>query len=160
MDIMTPITRRACLKKAGLSLVGLTVPSWFGLQPSRAAVAESSDTALSPAFDVPAAVSAYQLQTPHRVLQMDVTAGTWLARFTQLANQGYRPIWIQGSTNGGAGVALTIALTSLSAVAVGAYIGRSGGTPAWRSSLRQLVIVVLAAGITFGIGKAIGTTVA
>jgi CubicO group peptidase (beta-lactamase class C family) len=102
MDIMTPITRRACLKKAGLSLVGLTVPPWLGLQPSRAAVAESSDTALSPAFDVPAAVSAYQLQTPHRVLQMDVTAGTWLARFTQLANQGYRPIWIQGSTNGGA----------------------------------------------------------
>ena len=29
----------------------------------------------------------------------------------------------------------------------------------WRSALRQLVIVVLASGITYGIGAAIGTTV-
>ena len=62
-------------------------------------------------------------------------------------------------TQGGSGVAWTVTLTSLVAVAVGAYIGRSGGTPMWRSALRQLVIVVLASGITYGIGAAIGTTV-
>ena len=63
-------------------------------------------------------------------------------------------------TQGGAGVAWTVALTSLGAAGVGAYIGRSGGTPVWRSALRQLVIVALAAGITYGVGAAIGTTVA
>lgn len=62
-------------------------------------------------------------------------------------------------THGGAGVAWTVALTSLSAVAVGSYIGRSGGTSMVRSAVRQLVIVALAAGITYGIGAAIGTTV-
>ena len=62
-------------------------------------------------------------------------------------------------TQGGAGVAWTVALTSVSAVVVGAYIGRSGGTAAWRSAARQLVIVALASGITYGIGAAIGTTV-
>ena len=31
---------------------------------------------------------------------MDVSANTWLSRFNQLVSQGYRPIWVQGSTNG------------------------------------------------------------
>lgn len=62
-------------------------------------------------------------------------------------------------TEGGAGVALTIVLTTVSAVVVGAYIGRSGGTSAWRSALRQFVIVAGAAGITYGIGALFGTTV-
>ena len=62
-------------------------------------------------------------------------------------------------TEGGAGVAWTVALTALSAVAVGAYIGRSGGTSVVRAGARQLVIVALASGITYGIGAAVGTTV-
>jgi VIT1/CCC1 family predicted Fe2+/Mn2+ transporter len=63
-------------------------------------------------------------------------------------------------TEGAAGVAWTVALTSISAVAVGAYIGRSGGTSIARSATRQLVIVALAAGITYGIGALVGTSVA
>jgi VIT1/CCC1 family predicted Fe2+/Mn2+ transporter len=62
-------------------------------------------------------------------------------------------------TRGAAGVAATVTLTSIAAVVVGAYVSRSGGSPVWRGAVRQLVIVVLAAGITYGIGAAIGTTV-
>lgn len=63
-------------------------------------------------------------------------------------------------TQGGAGVAWTVTLTTLSAVGVGAYIGRSGGTSIARAAFRQLVIVALAAGVTYGIGWLFGTTVA
>jgi VIT1/CCC1 family predicted Fe2+/Mn2+ transporter len=62
-------------------------------------------------------------------------------------------------TRGVAGVTWTIALTSLGAVAVGAYVSRTGGTQIWRGAVRQLVIVALAAAITYGIGAAVGTTV-
>jgi VIT1/CCC1 family predicted Fe2+/Mn2+ transporter len=62
-------------------------------------------------------------------------------------------------TRGAAGVTATVVLTSIAAVVVGAYVSRSGGSPVWRGALRQFVIVVLAAGITYGIGAAIGTTV-
>ena len=44
--------------------------------------------------------TAYELQTPHQVLSMDISSSTFSARFAQLNGQGYRPIWVQGSTNG------------------------------------------------------------
>lgn len=62
-------------------------------------------------------------------------------------------------TQGGAGVTWTIALTAIGAVAVGGYVSRTGGTQIWRGAVRQLVIVALAAAITYGIGAAVGTTV-
>ena len=62
-------------------------------------------------------------------------------------------------TRGGAGVAWTVALTSFGAVAVGAYVSRTGGSQIWRGAVCQLVIVALAASITFGIGALVGTTV-
>jgi VIT1/CCC1 family predicted Fe2+/Mn2+ transporter len=62
-------------------------------------------------------------------------------------------------TRGGAGVAWTVSLTAVGAVATGAYVSRSAGTPLWRGATRQLVIVVFAAAVTFGIGAALGTTV-
>jgi hypothetical protein len=49
---------------------------------------------------LPAAPTAYQLQTPHQVLMMDLTNSEYVTRFNQLVSQGYRPIWSQGSTNG------------------------------------------------------------
>ena len=62
-------------------------------------------------------------------------------------------------TRGGAAVAATVALTSVSAAIVGAYIGRTAGTSPWRGAARQVAIVALAAGITYAIGAAVGTTV-
>lgn len=62
-------------------------------------------------------------------------------------------------TEGTAGVAWTVSLTTLSAIGVGAYIGRSGGTSVLRAAFRQFVIVALAAGVTYGIGALFGTTV-
>jgi VIT1/CCC1 family predicted Fe2+/Mn2+ transporter len=63
-------------------------------------------------------------------------------------------------TDGPPAVALTVALTSVSAIAVGGYISKSGGTSLVRGALRQLVIVAGAAGITYAIGALVGTTVA
>ena len=93
------ITRRDCLKDTGLLIAGLATPPPLGFRlPRSIALAELSD--LPRASAVSAAPIAYQLQTPHQGLQIDVSSSVWAARFTQLVNQGYRPIWIQGSTNG------------------------------------------------------------
>jgi hypothetical protein len=95
---MKPITRRAYLKQGGLFMVGLAAPQ---LLP-RAMDALGQQSAAAPTsdgVDGAAAPTPYELQTPRQVLQMDVPASIWGTRFTQLVNQGYRPIWIQGSTN-------------------------------------------------------------
>ncbi|MFN0091534.1 MAG: VIT1/CCC1 transporter family protein [Acidimicrobiales bacterium] len=63
-------------------------------------------------------------------------------------------------TEGAAGVAWTVGLSSVSAAVVGGYISSSAGTARWRGALRQLTIVALAAGVTYGIGLAFGATVA
>jgi CubicO group peptidase (beta-lactamase class C family) len=84
---MKRINRRGFLKSSGVWVVsGLALP-WL---VKRAA----------PPRPAAPAVADYQLQTPHQVLQMDVSASTYSTRFSQLTSQGYRPIWLQGSTNG------------------------------------------------------------
>ncbi len=50
-----------------------------------------------------AAPAAYQLQTPHQALLMDVSAAVWDARWTQLTNQGYRTTRVEGVDNSGVG---------------------------------------------------------
>jgi vacuolar iron transporter family protein len=62
---------------------------------------------------------------------------------------------------GGTGAAVVSAgLTSVASLAVGAWISRSSGTSVARGGLRQLAIVVAAAGLTYGIGALFGTAVA
>ncbi|HTP11463.1 MAG TPA: serine hydrolase [Anaerolineae bacterium] len=95
---MKRITRRAFLKDSGVVTAGLALPWLINWQAALRGVAQDSTSELFPA--APTAPTAYQLQTPHQALEMDVSASTWDTRFTQLANQGYRPIWVQGSTNG------------------------------------------------------------
>lgn len=63
-------------------------------------------------------------------------------------------------TSGNLGVALSVALTAVAGVAVGAWVARSAGTSAWESALRQLAIIIFAAAVTYGIGKLFGTAVA
>jgi vacuolar iron transporter family protein len=56
-------------------------------------------------------------------------------------------------------VVWSVVLTCIASLGVGAIVGRSGsGNPA-RSALRQLAIVVLAAAVTYGIGKLFGTAI-
>jgi len=59
---------------------------------------------------------------------------------------------------GGGGVAITasIVLTALGGLLVGGYIGKSSGNNVVRSSIRQLLIIILASVVTYGVGKLFG----
>jgi vacuolar iron transporter family protein len=56
----------------------------------------------------------------------------------------------------GAVVGSTV-LCALVLAAVGAMVGLLSGTSAWRSALRMLALGMFAAGVTFGIGRLVGT---
>jgi hypothetical protein len=62
-------------------------------------------------------------------------------------------------TRGIAGAAWSFALTAVGALFVGAYVSRSAGMPQWKGALRQLLIVIAAASVTYGIGKLAGTAI-
>ena len=52
----------------------------------------------------------------------------------------------------------SIAAAAIAAVAVGAALAAFTGRPWWWSALRQLLIATVAAGITYGIGSAVGVS--
>ena len=56
-------------------------------------------------------------------------------------------------------IVLSIVLGALASVAVGVVLARYTERPVVVSALRQLAVMVVAAGVTFGVGKAIGTGV-
>lgn len=58
-----------------------------------------------------------------------------------------------------AGAIWSLALTATAALFVGAYVSRSAGMPQWKGALRQFLIVLAAAGVTYGIGKLAGTAI-
>ena len=62
-------------------------------------------------------------------------------------------------TRGTAAVLLSAVLTAVASLAVGGVIARSSGNNVLRTAARQLLIVVAASAITYGIGKAFGTTI-
>jgi vacuolar iron transporter family protein len=62
-------------------------------------------------------------------------------------------------TRGVAGAVWSLALTAIAALFVGAYVSRSAGMPPWKGALRQFLIVLAAAGVTYGIGKLAGTAI-
>lgn len=57
-------------------------------------------------------------------------------------------------------VLLSAALTAVASLVVGGIIARSSGNNVVRSATRQLIIVITASAITYGIGKLFGTAVA
>ncbi len=61
--------------------------------------------------------------------------------------------------HGNGAVVASVVLGAVSALAVGAALARFTQRPLWRSALRQLAIAVVAARITFAVGKAIGVGV-
>lgn len=67
--------------------------------------------------------------------------------------------WVLGmhSTEG---IMLAIALTSLGSLFVGGYTAHSSGKNLYYGALRQLVIVIFAAGVTYGIGHLFGVAIA
>ena len=101
---MKRIDRRGFLKRSGIWVAsGLALP-WLTsrrLIEGTLAPDPSAPGAVAAGVSGPA-VAAFELQTPHQVLQMDVSYTTYVTRFNQLYNQGYRPVWVQGSTNSAA----------------------------------------------------------
>jgi CubicO group peptidase (beta-lactamase class C family) len=92
---MSGISRRKFLQRTGvLAAVGLVSP--------RLLLKKTGQVFMPPnlAGIAPQAAAPYQLQTPHHALVMDLDAGSYQARFDQLAGQGYRAIWFQGVSNG------------------------------------------------------------
>lgn len=61
-------------------------------------------------------------------------------------------------TRGAGAELLSIALAAVTAVAIGVVLARATGRPPWRPALRQLLIAVLAAGVPYLIGSAVGVT--
>jgi len=59
-------------------------------------------------------------------------------------------------THGDGAVVASVVLGALAALAVGFALARFTGRSAARSALRQLAIAVVAAGVTFAIGKLVG----
>lgn len=62
-------------------------------------------------------------------------------------------------TSGTLAIVLSVVLGALASVAVGVVLARYTERPVLVSALRQLAVMVVAAGVTFGVGKAIGTGV-
>ena len=62
--------------------------------------------------------------------------------------------------HGLAGILWAIALTGFAGLFVGAYTARSSGKSVWYGAIRQLLIIILSAGVTYGVGHLFGVAVA
>ena len=62
-------------------------------------------------------------------------------------------------TNGFAAVGISLALSVLGLFGIGAGVSLTAGSPLWKAGARQILLGLLAAGITFGLGKLIGSTI-
>ena len=85
-----------------------------------------------------------------------VAAGTSLGLFAAGALVPLLPWFF---TSGGGAIGLSIVLTAVAGLAVGAVVATSSGRTPWKGALRQLAILAAAASVTFGIGRLFGTTV-
>lgn len=66
--------------------------------------------------------------------------------------------WLIG-WHGKEGIALAIALTGFLGLLVGGYTARSSGKSIVHGAVRQLLIIVFAAGVTYGIGHVFGVAI-
>ncbi|HEY6428139.1 MAG TPA: VIT1/CCC1 transporter family protein, partial [Acidimicrobiales bacterium] len=81
------------------------------------------------------------------------------ASFVTFALGAFIPLlpWLIGS--GTAAIVASVVLAAVAAVVVGAVLARFTERRVLPSALRQLAVTAIAAGVTFGVGKAIGTGV-
>jgi VIT1/CCC1 family predicted Fe2+/Mn2+ transporter len=61
--------------------------------------------------------------------------------------------------SGAAAVALSVSLVAVASVVIGAFLSRATGRSPWVSSARQLAVSMLAAGVTYLVGRLIGVNV-
>jgi len=81
------------------------------------------------------------------------------ASFVTFALGAFIPLAPWLFTSGTAAIVLSIVLAAAASLAVGIVLARFTERPVVVSALRQLAVTVVAAGVTFGVGKAIGTGV-
>ena len=81
------------------------------------------------------------------------------ASFVTFAMGAFIPLlpWLIGS--GTAAIVASVVLGAVAAVVVGAVLARFTERPVLPSALRQLAVTAIAAGVTFGVGRAIGAGV-
>jgi vacuolar iron transporter family protein len=85
-----------------------------------------------------------------------VAAGSSLSFFAVGAIVPLAPWFL---TSGGAGVIWSIVLTAMASLIVGGFVGRSSDSSVTKAAIRQFLIVLVVAALTFGIGKAFGTAI-
>lgn len=56
-------------------------------------------------------------------------------------------------------IILSIVLTVIGGLIVGGYIGKSSGNSIYKSAIRQLLIIIFASAVTYGVGYLFGTTI-
>ncbi len=87
------------------------------------------------------------------------TGSPWTAAFSSLiafAIGAFIPLLPWVVTSSGKETLWSIGLGAVGALGVGAAIGRFIRQGTWRWALRQLVVAVLAASVTYGIGRLVG----
>lgn len=62
-------------------------------------------------------------------------------------------------TEGRLAIVLSISLTAVGGLLVGGYVARSSGNSVVKGAVRQLLIIVLAAAVTYGVGRLFGATI-
>ncbi|HET9061486.1 MAG TPA: VIT1/CCC1 transporter family protein [Acidimicrobiales bacterium] len=60
---------------------------------------------------------------------------------------------------GTAAVVASVGLVAVTAVILGILLAQATGRPAWRSAARQVLVSMLAAGVTYGVGRLVGVGV-
>ncbi len=81
------------------------------------------------------------------------------ASFVTFALGAFIPLAPWLFTSGTVAIVLSIVLAAVASLVVGIVLARFTERPVAVSALRQLAVTVVAAGVTFGVGKAIGTGV-
>ncbi len=64
--------------------------------------------------------------------------------------------WI--ATSGDTAIAASVALAVVASLGIGLVLGSFTGRPRWRSAVRQLTLLVVAAGITYAVGRIVGVS--
>lgn len=95
-------------------------------------------------------INPYELGSPW------TAAGSSFLLFTAGAFVALAPWFF---TEGRAAIALSIIFTSIGGLVVGGYVSNSGGSNVAKGALRQLFIIALAAGVTYGIGHLFGVAI-
>jgi vacuolar iron transporter family protein len=81
-----------------------------------------------------------------------------IASFLSFAFGAILPLLPWFFTSGGAAVAASVVIGAVASLLLGAAIGWFAGRSVSRTALRQLAVAVVAAGVTYGVGAALGVS--